>query len=284
MGHALVTGASGFIGKALVEGLAADGWSIVSAGRRASDGCTVVQHIEWSLGRKLDAHLDGIDVVYHCASAAIAAKANVEDAMRLDVTGTRLLIEQCRCASKSRAAPLLFVFLSSQSSSPRARNVYGRSKYAIEQMMTEPNEVIVRPGLVYDAAGTGVYGTAIRLLRLARIIPKFATTPCIQPIHVEDLVTCLIRVGELGPCGPLCLGNETPLDFVAFCRRAAARERLPVPMFPPWSGAPTQFLLALAARAGVLTNLNERVAGLVALEPMETTPSLAELGVRLRDF
>src|SRR5262249_12917139 len=158
---------------------------------------------------------------------------------------------QCRQISKSRLKPLLFVFISSQSASPAARNAYGRSKYAIEQLLTGPNEVIVRPGLIYDATCTGVYGTAVRLIRFTRIIPKFSTRPCIQPIHVEDLTTCLRCIANLRSVGTFCLGGETPLDFVAFCRRVAERENLPAPFFVPLLGTMSQFFLSLCARAGV---------------------------------
>jgi nucleoside-diphosphate-sugar epimerase len=284
VGRALVTGASGFIGRALVDGLVADGWAVVTAGRRPSGVGATVRHVDWSLGDPLGADLAEIDVAFHCASATIAARRDIEAAMRLDVAGTRVLIEQCRGVSPHRSKPLVFVFISSQSSSPQAGNAYGQSKYAIDQMLTEPNEAILRPGLVYDATGTGIYGTALKLIRSIRFLPKFRTKPSIQAIHVDDLVSCLIRVAERHGGGTYCLGSETPLDFVAFCRRLAAREGLRAPLFVPFSGLPTQYLLALAARIGMLSNLHERIAGLIALRPMDTAASLARLGVRLRDF
>ena len=86
--------------------------------------------------------------------------------------GTRALIEQCRAASRKRTTPILFVFISSQSASLEARNTYGRSKYEIEQMLNEPSEVIVRPGLVYDDARTGIYGSAVKLIGLVRVLPR----------------------------------------------------------------------------------------------------------------
>jgi nucleoside-diphosphate-sugar epimerase len=282
--RALVTGASGFIGQALVKGLVAAGWTVTSAGRHPSSVGPEVTHIDWSLGSALVANLADIDTLFHCACATISATSDVEVAMRLDVSGTELLVRQCRVVSQERSKPLQFVFMSSQSSTPQAINTYGRSKYAIEQSLTGPDEVIVRPGLVYDATRTGVYGTAVRLIESMRVIPKFATAPCIQPIHVEDLVNCLRRVGKLRPSGTLCLGAEAPLDFVAFCRRVAARESIPTPLFVPGTGPIIQYLLDFAARAHLCANLNERVKGLTALQPMETGASLARIGVRLRDF
>jgi nucleoside-diphosphate-sugar epimerase len=282
--RALVTGASGFIGRLLVEELSTNGWSVVSAGRNRSSINSAISHLDWSLGHPLGDEVAEMDVIFQCASAAISARANVEQAMRLDISGTQLLVEQCRQISKSRSVPALFVFISSQSASPAARNAYGRSKYAIEQLLTGPDEVIVRPGLVYDATGTAVYGTAVRLIQFTRIIPKFSTKPCIQPIHVEDLAICLRCIANLRSVGTFCLGGETPLDFVAFCRRVAERENLPDPFFIPLLGTMSKFFLSVCASAGVLTNLNERVQGLIALEPMETGTSLARLGVRLRNF
>jgi nucleoside-diphosphate-sugar epimerase len=176
------------------------------------------------------------------------------------------------------------VFISSQSASPEARNIYGRSKYEIEQLLTEPAEVIVRPGLVYDDARTGIYGSAIKFISLVRVLPRVGRGPCIQPIHVADLVACLTQIADRRPGGTLCLGSETPLDFADFCRRGAARENLPCPIFAPLVGATTQWLLGLAAKAGVMASLYERVEGLIALKPMSTAADLARLGIRLRDF
>jgi len=48
-----------------------------------------------------------------------------------------------------------------------------------------------------------------------------------------------------------------------------------------WSST---FFLSLCVGAGLLSNLNEEVQGLTALDPMETRPSLARLGVQLRNF
>jgi nucleoside-diphosphate-sugar epimerase len=281
--RALVTGASGFIGRVLVKELSTNGWSVLSAGRNPSGVSSAISHLDWSLGHPLGNVVTEMDVVFHCASAAISARANMK-AMRLDISGTQLLVEQCRQISETRSAPLLFVFISSQSALPAARNAYGRSKYAIEQLLTGPDEVIVRPGLVYDANSTGVYGTAARLIRFMPVIPKLSSKPCIQPIHVEDLTICLRRIADHRFVGTFCLGDERPLDFFTFCRRVAEKENLPAPFFIPFLGTSSQFFLGLCARAGVLTNLNERVQGLIALEPMETGPSLARLGVRLRNF
>jgi nucleoside-diphosphate-sugar epimerase len=282
--HAIVTGASGFIGRAVVGALAAQGWSVVAAGRRPGVTGAAIRELGWSLGQPLAIDLDTIDVVFHCASATIAAARDFESARRLDLAGTRILIDQCRVASGNRPTPILFVFISSQSASPHARNAYGRSKHEIEQLLTGPHEAIVRPGLVYDDARTGVYGTAIALIRRARVLPKLGGASCIQPIHVADLVTCLTRIAERRLSGTFCLGREAALDFVGFCRRAAARENLRSPIFVPFVGILGERLLGLAAKLGLLASLHERVEGLIALQPMPTAADLARLGIRLRDF
>ncbi len=279
MGRVLVTGGSGFIGRSLVAGLLEDGWEVTTAGRRPVAAGPRVRHLDWSLGAPLPVAPGSLDAVIHCACATIAADTALDQAMQLDIAGTERLIAQCREAPAVR-----FVFLSSQSASPQARNAYGRSKYAIEQRLTRPQEVIVRPGLVYDEAGTGVYGTAIRLVRSVRILPDLGTRPCIQPIHVADLVTGLRRLAGPGAGGTVCLGAVTPLDFAGFCRRVAAREGLPAPILVPGLGAVTLGALGLAARFGLFANLHERVAGLVALQPMETDASLARIGLTLRAF
>jgi nucleoside-diphosphate-sugar epimerase len=282
--HAIVTGASGSIGRALVAGLIAQGWSVTAASRRP---CTIgasLRHILWSLSKPLATDLNDVDVVFHCASATITASRNLNTARELDLVGTHILVEQCRAASRNRTTPILFVFLSSQSASPEARNIYGRSKFEIEQLLTGPSEVIVRPGLVYSDVRSGIYGTLIKLIDVLRVLPTLGEAPCIQPIYVVDLVACLMRIADRRAGGMFCLGRETPLAFPDFCRRAAARENLQTPIFAPLIGPAGLWLLGLAANLGMLKSLNERVQGLIALKPMSTAADLARLGIRLREF
>jgi dTDP-4-dehydrorhamnose reductase len=162
---------------------------------------------------------------------------------------------------------------------------YGRSKYAIETLLDRDDEVIVRPGLVYDESGGSVFGLFEKLSRLP-ILPVISDAACIQPIAVRELAVCLLRIaGMATPAKYYNLGAERPLSMAeaveAVARRAGRRPPLGVRI----PAAPVRWTAGLADRIlRISPPLLERIDGMIALQPMETAASLASLDMRLAAF
>jgi len=268
----VVTGSSGFIGKSVVACAAERGHSVVGLTRK-----------DWQLGKPLPPqHLDA-EIVVHLASASLAARDNQSAAAILDVEGTGIILNQWRAlpsASRRR-----FIFVSSQSARQNAGNNYGRSKYAIEKLMTGENEITIRPGLVYDWTGGSVFGLFEMLARFP-VIPIFAPQACIQPIEVKELASCIIRVAELErPQRLYELGLPTPLTLLDMVRLVAQRSGTRPPLSFPFPSMPIRMAAWLADRTFRLSpSLLERINGLIALRPMDTATSLAALDVALVPF
>jgi nucleoside-diphosphate-sugar epimerase len=185
----LVTGADGFIGRALCEALAASGRRVRRAVRQsdsASGGVVAVGDIgpdtEWGTA------LDGVDSIVHLAARTHVLRETAPDALaayrRTNVAGTERLAR----AAAARGVRRL-VFLSSvkvngertgerpfrEEDVPRPEDPYGVSKAEAERALagiaaeTGLPVTILRPPLVY---GPGVKGNFLRLLRLvARGVP-----------------------------------------------------------------------------------------------------------------
>ena len=185
----LVTGADGFVGRALCETLAAAGRRVRRAVRgldAASSNAVAVGDIgpdtDWS------AALDTVDCIVHLAARAHVLRETAPDALavyrRINVAGTERL---ARAAAARRVRRL--VYLSSvkvngertgprpytEDDAPRPEDSYGISKWEAEQVLarcaaeTGLQVVVLRPPLVY---GPGVKGNFLRLLRLvARGVP-----------------------------------------------------------------------------------------------------------------
>lgn len=179
----LVTGASGFVGRALVHRLLADGHRVVGVSRQ-TDGPPRDARVSWLRMPALTdapawaAALAGVDGVVHLAArthAAAAAESGDLAAFRADnVEPTRALAAHAQAANVRR-----FVFVSSikavgerserpltERDSPAPEDAYGVSKLEAEHALadelagTGTTYTIVRPPLVY---GPGVQANLRRL-------------------------------------------------------------------------------------------------------------------------
>jgi nucleoside-diphosphate-sugar epimerase len=180
MTRILVTGASGFIGKALIGRLKAADYEIRAAVRVPQD-LPVETVMVGDIGPDTDwsRALDGVAAIVHLAGLAHIAhpgKNALADFRRINAAGTARLAEQAENADVTR-----FVLISSikaaadesgaldivESHVPAPRTPYGISKlegeWALKAAAHKMETVILRPPLVY---GPGVRANFLTLLKL----------------------------------------------------------------------------------------------------------------------
>src|SRR5688572_16450647 len=111
---AFVTGASGFVGRHLIEELAAHEWK-VRALVRTSSATERLREIgaELHVGTLADASvlarcIEGSDTVFHLA--AVTAAKTEEEYVATNATGTRALVD---AVQRAKAPPRALVYLSS---------------------------------------------------------------------------------------------------------------------------------------------------------------------------
>lgn len=188
----LVTGASGFVGSAVVRRLAADPAMVpIGAVRRPSPVPVAAERLVADLGHDTDwgGPLTGIEAVVHCAARAHQLHDRTADpaaAFReVNAAGTLQLARQ---AAKRGVRRLVFVSsikvngeatapgrAFSETDVPSPQDPYGASKLEAEQGLREIASaggmelVIIRPPLVY---GPGAKGNLHRLMGwIARGVP-----------------------------------------------------------------------------------------------------------------
>lgn len=217
----LVTGATGFIGKALVQRLLAEDESqrVVAAVRR-KDGQLpdrVLQHVIGDM-ESSDAWplvVDGASVVVHCAARvhvmADAGAGELDEFRRINVGGTLNLARQAVAAQVRR-----FVFVSSikvngeatqpgrpftASDAPAPLDAYGISKMEAEHALmalsaqTGMEVVIIRPPLVYGPGVKANFAVMMNWLRRGVPLPFGAIHNWRSLVALDNLVdlimTCL---------------------------------------------------------------------------------------------
>lgn len=208
-----VTGATGFIGRALCRHLQNEGRLVRPIGRNAGEASEVVGVGDIGSGTDWTAALAAVDCVVHCAGRAHVLSETAVDPLaqyrRVNVEGTRRLAEQAVAAGVRR-----FVFLSSigvlgvhtngrspfrHDEPPEPVEPYAVSKLEAERELasiaarTGLELVIVRPPLVY---GPGVGANFLRLVRLVDSgwpLPFGAIRSQRSLVGIDNLVDFLVR-------------------------------------------------------------------------------------------
>ena len=177
----LVTGASGFVGRALCDSLAASGRAPRRAVRQPSAGTPDTTAIG-DIGPNTDwkAALDGIRCVVHLVARTHVLRETAADPLseyrRINVMGTERLARDAAASGVRRIVFLSSVKVNGERTStrpyteddmPRPEDAYGISKLEAEQALarvaaeTRLEIVLLRPPLVY---GPGVKGNFLRLM------------------------------------------------------------------------------------------------------------------------
>jgi dihydroflavonol-4-reductase len=201
----LVTGATGFIGRHLVDHLIEAGHDVIGLARGPSLPASGLHGVRWIRGDVLEPDsyreaLRRVDVVIHLAGILHARRA--EAFVRVNVTGTQRLLDACAAVGSPRRR---FVLASSIAAmGPHASNTllretdpcrpqseYGKSKLQAEAMARAcANRLpiaVVRPSFIYgrgDGRGLGY------LEAIWKGVPSLAFTSVktFSLCHVTDLV------------------------------------------------------------------------------------------------
>ncbi|MFN3824059.1 MAG: NAD-dependent epimerase/dehydratase family protein [Pseudorhodobacter sp.] len=288
-GRVLVTGATGFLGGAVLRRLRQEGVRVIGAGRDARH-CAALraegfEMLEQDLARPfapgVAERLCDLRAVVHCAARS-SPHGRAQAFEVANVTATRNLLEFCAGIGVSR-----FVFVSSSSVSfapidqlgvresdplPPPFNAYARTKRAAERLVLDApalGPVVLRPRGIYGAGDTALLP---RLLRAARRGPlPLLRDGCarIDLTHIGDAVAAVMAALDAGAAAEgqvfnISGGEVLPVPEIA--GQACARAGVPL----RWRRMPLGPLMAVA---GLIERASLLLPG--APEPAVTRYGLA---------
>ncbi len=212
----LVTGATGFVGSALVATLTRERIETRACARcddaSLPDGVHTVQVGDLSGDTDWSYALTGVDVVVHCAGRAHMMKDSASDPLlafrTVNVEGTLNLARQAVAAGVKQ-----FVFISSigvngvqtpigkpfsEADQPNPHNAYALSKWEAEQGLrhiaveTGLAVVIIRPPLVYGCNAPGNFGALMRAVQRGWPLPLGAVHNHRSLVALSNLVDFIV--------------------------------------------------------------------------------------------
>lgn len=243
-GRVLVTGATGFIGAALVPALQGRGWRVRAAVRTSGRSHADEESLVGSLGDLFDWEpaLGGVDRVVHLAARAHVLQDRETDPLaafrKTNVVGTMRFAEQAAAAGVKR-----FVFISSigvngnrsdrpftEDDAPMPSEPYAVSKLEAEQALRElatksgMELVVIRPPLVYGPSAPGNFGRLLEVVARSTVLPLGAIHNRRTLVGLDNLVdliaTCLEHPAAAGEI--FLAGDDEDLSTTDLLRRLAA--------------------------------------------------------------
>ena len=239
----LLTGASGFIGRAVAQALRARGHTVVPVLRHPPAGAADVVQADFAGVPRRGwwvAHLAGIDAVVN--TVGILREQRGQTFRALHTEAPIELFQACAAAGVRTV-----VQISALGADEHARSGYHRSKKAADDVLRSLPlaGAIVQPSLVYGPGGTSA--ALFNKLAVAPLLPFPAGgRMLVQPVHVDDVVQGIVRLVEDPPeqVATYAFAGPEPLTLAAYLRelRGAMGERprqwlLPIPAFLFRAGA-----------------------------------------------
>ena len=288
--NVLVTGANGYIGRALCAELEGRGFVVRRAVRRASRDNDAVEVGDVGPATDWRGALGGIDTVVHLvAHVHRRGRAAPHAHFSVNAEGTRRLAE---CAADAGVRRVVFVstvavHTESSSAAPLTERspLLGRSAYALSKRAAEEalrrasaeggfDVVVVRPPMVYGPGAPGNFERLCRAVRTGLPLPLGAIHNARSLIYVHNLTDFLCAAAARDAAANETFlvsdGEDVSTTDLVRAIRSAGKGRWRAPLLP--------VPVSLLERAGSLAGRAEEVRKLTGTLRIDCSHARARLG------
>lgn len=245
-----VTGATGFVGRAVIQALRADGHIVRCLVRRGSErdlhGLEAIERVEGDvrMGRGLEEGIAGCDAVVHLVGIIREHAALASTFEGVHVSGTKNVLDAAAAAGVRR-----FLHMSALGARPEARSRYHQTKWAAEEAVRASALpwTIFQPSVIYGR-GDGFVSLLAGMVRRLPVVPVIGDgRQRVQPVPVQQVAEAFARALELPATvkqtfhlgGPDAVTMIRLLDMIgeALGKRRVLKVYIPLGMMRPMARA-----------------------------------------------
>lgn len=241
-----VTGGTGFVGRAVIQALRAEGYAVRCLVRRGSErdlrGFGAIERVEGDVmaRQSLDDGMTGCDAVVHLVGIIHERPAIGSTFERVHIQGTQNVLDAAAGAGARR-----YVHMSALGSRAGARSRYHQTKWAAEEAVrSSPLPwTIFRPSIIYGRGDEFITMLRSMLERLPIVPVVGSGRQRLQPVPVEQVAHGFARALALGATvkhsydvgGPDAVSMVELLDAIAsaLARRRRLKVHVPIGVVRP---------------------------------------------------